>query len=65
MNAKILHSLFGLIFKDDLDIKQYELPDLHETETDDSKKRLDFCYRVKGLPINDRKWFIFPDEAYF
>ena len=51
--------------KDDLDLKPYKLPDLHEIETTDYQKRLNFCYWVKGLPINAIKWFIFSDESNF
>ncbi len=63
--AKISHSLAGLILKDDLDLNPYKLPDLHEIETTDYQKRLNFCYWVKGLPINAIKWFIFSDESNF
>jgi hypothetical protein len=46
--AKISHSLARLILKDDLSLKPYKLPDLHEIEAADYQKRLDFCSWIKG-----------------
>jgi hypothetical protein len=63
--AKISHSLARLILKDDLGLKPYKLPDLHEIEAADYQKRLDFCSWIKGLPNNAIEWFIFSDESYF
>ena len=40
--AKISHSFARLILTDDLGLKQYKLPDLHEIEAADYQKRLDF-----------------------
>ncbi len=54
-----------LILKDDLGLKQYKLPDLHEIEAGDYQKKLDFCCWVKGLPYTAIEWFIFSDESYF
>jgi hypothetical protein len=52
----------GFIIKVDLDLKPYKLSDLNEIETAEYQKRLNFCYWVKGLPIDSIKWFIFSDE---
>jgi len=40
--------LARLILKDDIGLKPYKLPDLHEIEAADYQKRLDFFSWVKG-----------------
>jgi len=47
--AKISCNLTGLVLKNDLGLKPYKKTDLHEIETNDYPKRLDFCNWLKGL----------------
>ena len=63
--VKILCSLTRLVLKNDLGLKPYKKPDLHEIETNDYPKRLDFCKWLKGLPKVTILRLICSDEAYF
>jgi hypothetical protein len=41
--ARKLAKIKERLTRDDLDLKPYKQPDLHEIETNDYPKRLDFC----------------------
>jgi hypothetical protein len=61
--AKILCSLTRLVLKNDLGLRPYKKPDLHEIETKDYPKRLDCCtWHVAKVTILRP---ICSDEAYF
>jgi hypothetical protein len=54
--SQVAEISYRLILKDDLDLKPYKLPDLHELQTADFPKRLDFCNWIKALPRNTADW---------
>lgn len=63
--AEISYSLTRLVLKDDLGLKPYKQPDLHEIKPADYPKRLDFCMWFKSLPKVTILRLICSDEAYF
>ena len=63
--ADISKKLARLVLKEDLKLKPYKIPDLHQLLPTDRPKRLKFATWFKGLPKKTYQWFICSDETYF
>ena len=65
VDSEISYELVRMILKDDLKLKPYKPPVLHELQPADYEKRVKFAQWFLKLPLNTVDYIIFSDEAYF